>query len=789
MDCERSCHSFESLRGVVSAPTMAAIESFGFSTMTEIQTLALPPLLEGKDLRGTAKTGSGKTLAFLVPAVELLHKLNFQPSDGTGVLVLSPTRELAMQTHEVAQQLLEEHNKNASSSHLTCSVVTGGTDKAMEAKLLRKGASILVATPGRLLDHLRSTDQFCLQRLVCLVLDEADKMLEKQFENAMMSILNILPKDRQTMLFSATKTPKTNKLVAVALKPDFVDVNVSAKKKAVTVDTLKQAYVVCPSEKKFLFLYNIIKSFEKKKKMMVFFSTCDAVKFYHELLKYIQVDVLCIHRKQEQTLRTKSFKKFASASAATLLCTDVAARGWDIPGVDYVLQFDPPHDPSEYIHRVGRTARGDRSGEALLVLREEELPFVRCLQKRRARLTEQVLNVDKLPDEQQKVESIVEGIPFLNWWGKKAWKACIESYIMHTRKDIFNIYTLDVKKLGKSFGFSHPPKVDIAFEFKIGNEKKLLKRIREGYYADPYERSDKTATVVDGSSIGSEKDGKRPDEQNLQEEVMVNGVMGEEDNGKKKKKKKSKKRSLDDTDVLEETENETKKKSKKRKVDGDCEVDSNGNAESGDRLLDSADSGKKKQKKRKSESSEILVPGDVNSELELNNGNKKHKKKKQKIYESDSNSDQREVEEKLSQKKKKRKNKCESDAEQQSKQDEDDDQMTKGTEKCNSLGEHLPNGHITEGTVSEDKKKKKKRSKEHAMTEDSLHQDTSCSDHSSSNKKLKKPREDEQCVIQSGQNSSEAIDEISTENVEHYKKKHKKSKRYSENSARSSDTN
>lgn len=115
--------------------------------------------------------------------------------------------------------------------------------------------------------------------------------------------------------------------------------------------------------------------------------------------------------------------------------------------------------------------------------------------------------------------------------------------------------------------------------------------------------------------------------------------------------------------------------------------------------------------------------------------------------------------------------------------------MTKGTEKCNSLGEHLPNGHITEGTVSEDKKKKKKRSKEHAMTEDSLHQDTSCSDHSSSNKKLKKPREDEQCVIQSGQNSSEAIDEISTENVEHYKKKHKKSKRYSENSARSSDTN
>ncbi|CAH1962718.1 unnamed protein product [Acanthoscelides obtectus] len=346
-----SNRTFGSLKEKVCENTLKAIEDMGFTTMTEIQARSIPPLLEGRDLVGSAKTGSGKTLAFLIPSVELIYKLKFMPRNGTGVIIISPTRELSMQTFGVLKELMKYH-------HHTYGLVMGGTARQTEAQKLSKGINILVATPGRLLDHLQNTPDFLYKNLQCLVIDEADRILEVGFEEEMKQIINLLPKRRQTMMFSATQNKKTDALTALALKKEPVYVGVDDSKAEATVSGLEQGYVVCPSEKRLLILFTFLKK-NRKKKVMVFFSSCMSVKYHHELFNYIDLPVMCIHGKQKQTKRTTTFFQFCNAETGILLCTDVAARGLDIPAVDWIVQYDPPDDPKEYIHRVGRTARGE----------------------------------------------------------------------------------------------------------------------------------------------------------------------------------------------------------------------------------------------------------------------------------------------------------------------------------------------------------------------------------------------------------------------------------------------
>uniref|UniRef100_A0A2P2I0P8 ATP-dependent RNA helicase n=1 Tax=Hirondellea gigas TaxID=1518452 RepID=A0A2P2I0P8_9CRUS len=459
--------SFDALRGFVSAPTMEAIESYGFESMTEIQARAIPPLLEGKDLRGTAKTGSGKTLAFLIPAIELLHKLEFEPCHGTGVIVLCPTRELSMQSYGVARMLADRHK-------FTHGLIIGGANRKAETENLKKGVNILIATPGRMLDHLKNTKGFQYSNLVCLILDEADRMLSIGFEEEMKAILKVIPKRRQTMLFSATRTKKTDELTTLALKVTLVDVDVDADKDAATVDQLTQSYLVCSTEQRFLILYTFLKR-KKNKKMMVFFSSCDSVRFYHDLLNYIDLPVLCIHGKQKQAKRTEAFFSFNAAKSATLLCTDVAARGWDIPEVDWIVQYDPPEDPSEYIHRVGRTARGGRDGQALLILRQEELPFVRYLRERKVTLNPIEVQQDKIYKIQRQLEKLMNKNYFLASSGRLAFKSYIHAYMKHRNKEIFNVHHMDMSKVAKSFGFDNPPVIDLT----INHDKKRSKEYKK----------------------------------------------------------------------------------------------------------------------------------------------------------------------------------------------------------------------------------------------------------------------------------------------------------------------
>ncbi|KAI1317740.1 ATP-dependent RNA helicase [Mortierella claussenii] len=436
-------------------PTKKAIVDIGFTKMTEVQARTIPPLLAGRDVLGAAKTGSGKTIAFLVPAVELLYKLKFKPRNGTGVVIISPTRELALQIFGVAKDLLKYHNQ-------TFGIVIGGANRKAEADKLAKGVNLLVATPGRLLDHLQNTKGFVFKNLKALVIDEADRILECGFEDEMKQIIKILPKEsRQSMLFSATQTTKVTDLARISLKAGPLYINVDEKKETATADGLEQGYVLCESDKRFLLLFTFLKK-NLKKKVIVFFSSCNSVKYHAELLNYIDIPVLDLHGRQKQQKRTTTFFEFINAPTGILLCTDVAARGLDIPAVDWIIQFDPPDDPRDYIHRVGRTARAGTSGKSLLFLLPSEVGFLRFLKHAKVPLNEYQFPTSKISNVQSQLEKLVEKNYYLNKSARDGYRSYLQSYASYAQKGIFDVNKLDLVKVAKAFGFSVPPKVNIS---------------------------------------------------------------------------------------------------------------------------------------------------------------------------------------------------------------------------------------------------------------------------------------------------------------------------------------
>ncbi|EHH22465.1 hypothetical protein EGK_05736 [Macaca mulatta] len=411
--------SFASLCNLVNENTLKAIKEMGFTNMTEIQHKSIRPLLEGRDLLAAAKTGSGKTLAFLIPAVELIVKLKFMPRNGTGVLILSPTRELAMQTFGVLKELMTHHVH-------TYGLIMGGSNRSAEAQKLANGINIIVATPGRLLDHMQNTPGFMYKNLQCLVIDEADRILDVGFEEELKQIIKLLPTRRQTMLFSATQTRKVEDLARISLKKEPLYVGVDDDKANATVDGLEQK--------------------NRKKKLMVFFSSCMSVKYHYELLNYIDLPVLAIHvsdddelienrGKQKQNKRTTTFFQFCNADSGTLLCTDVAARGLDIPEVDWIVQYDPPDDP--------------------------KVP-----------LSEFDFSWSKISDIQSQLETLIEKNYFLRKSAQEAFKSYIRAYDSHSLKQIFNVNNLNLPQVALSFGFKVPPFVDLNVNSNEGKQRK-----------------------------------------------------------------------------------------------------------------------------------------------------------------------------------------------------------------------------------------------------------------------------------------------------------------------------
>ncbi|KAL6846047.1 hypothetical protein ACP4OV_023495 [Aristida adscensionis] len=459
----------------ISALTAKAISEMNYTHLTKIQARSIPHLMSGSDLMGAAKTGSGKTLAFLVPAIELLYNLCFSPRNGTGVIVICPTRELAIQTHNVAKELMKYHSQ-------TLGYVIGGTNMRGEANQLAKGVNVLVATPGRLLDHLRNTKSFNYKRLKCLIIDEADRILEQNFEEDMKEIFKRLPRDRQTILFSATQTKQVEDFAKVTfgeneeMKRKLVYVGGDDCESKATVEGLQQGYCVIPSEKRFLVLYGFLRGKMRKDK---------------------KIECYDIHGQQKQQKRTSTFFSFCEARKGILLCTNVAARGLDIPAVDYIVQYDPPDEPKDYIHRVGRTARGDEGeGNAILFLLPEELKLLIYLQAANISLTEHSFSEKLVPKLQSHLENIVGGNYFLNQSAKEAYKSYILAYNSHSMKDIFDVHRLDLKKVAASFGFRDPPKVYLGLESSASKHRKKMRKVdgkRHGIGpSNPYgsERSD-----------------------------------------------------------------------------------------------------------------------------------------------------------------------------------------------------------------------------------------------------------------------------------------------------------
>ncbi|KAG8737533.1 ATP-dependent RNA helicase [Ceratobasidium sp. 414] len=542
--------SFTSLD--LSKQTLDGLQAMGMTRMTPVQARTIPPLLAGRDVLGAARTGSGKTLAFLIPSIELLHRMKFKPRNGTGIVVISPTRELALQIFHVAKEVMTGHHSQ------TFGIVMGGANRKAEAEKLAKGVNLVIATPGRLLDHLQNTKGFVFRNLKGLVIDEADRILEIGFEDEMKQIIALLPNEnRQSMLFSATQTTKVSDLARISLRqtPGPLHINVESESAPSTVDTLSQGYVVCPSDRRhvglfalvlilaltgcgrFLLLFTFLKK-NLKKKVVVFFSSCNSVKYHAELLNYIDVPVLDLHGKQKQQKRTTTFFEFCNASQGTLLCTDVAARGLDIPKVDWIVQFDPPDDPRDYIHRVGRTARAGKAGKSLMFLLESELGFLRYLKEARVPLNEFSFPADKIANVQAQLEKLLQKNYYLHRSALDGYRSYLQSYASYSLKKIFDVNKLDLAKVGKAFGFAVPPRVNIAMAG---------------------ERPSKGGNEVEDEEGRAQSKGKRRRE-------VQGGAEEEEDGGEDSKRQRGNKQKRVEQLGKKRVEREVYKKGKERKA-------------------------------------------------------------------------------------------------------------------------------------------------------------------------------------------------------------------------------
>jgi len=325
-------------------------KSLDWNEPTKIQREAIPVALEGRDIIALAETGSGKTAAFMLPILQSL----LENPRRLFALVLTPTRELAIQIQEQAAAL-------GSGFQIKCAVLVGGMDMMTQSVALAKKPHIIIATPGRLVDHLEKTKGFNLSALRYLVLDEADRILNMDFEKEIDKILEQIPRDRRTYLFSATMTKKVVKLQRASLQ-NPVRIEVSTKFQ--TVDHLKQHYLFIPAKYKDVYLVHILNELSGNT-FIVFCNTCPGTQKIALMLRNLGFSAIPINGKMIQAKRLAALNKFKVKSSSVLLATDVASRGLDIPHVDVVINYDLPQHSKDYIHRVGRTARAGRYGKAI----------------------------------------------------------------------------------------------------------------------------------------------------------------------------------------------------------------------------------------------------------------------------------------------------------------------------------------------------------------------------------------------------------------------------------------
>ncbi|KAM4058789.1 DEAD/DEAH box helicase [Hirsutella rhossiliensis] len=341
-----------------------ACDALNYKHPTPIQEKSIPVALEGRDIIGLAETGSGKTAAFALPMLQVLLDKP-QPLFG---LVLAPTRELAAQIGQAFEAL-------GSLISLRCAVIVGGLDMVPQAIALGKKPHIIVATPGRLVDHLEKTKGFSLRTLKFLVMDEADRLLDMDFGPSIDKLLKFIPRERRTYLFSATMSSRVESLQRASLR-DPVKISISFNKYQ-TVATLIQHLLFIPQVRKDTYLIYLVNEFAGKS-TIVFTRTVWETQRVAILLRTLGFGAIPLHGQLSQSARLGSLNKFKSGTRDILVATDVASRGLDIPKVDVVVNYDTPQDSKTYIHRVGRTARAGKAGVALSLVTQYDIePFQR----------------------------------------------------------------------------------------------------------------------------------------------------------------------------------------------------------------------------------------------------------------------------------------------------------------------------------------------------------------------------------------------------------------------------
>ncbi|XAR67257.1 RNA helicase [Bertholletia excelsa] len=333
---------------------------------TPVQQHCIPRILAGEDVLGLAQTGSGKTAAFALP---ILHRLAEDPF-GVLALVITPTRELAY-------QIAEQFRALGSGLNLRCAVVVGGMDMISQAQKLMQRPHVVVATPGRIKVLIEENPDIpvVFSKTKFLVLDEADRVLDVGFEEELRVVFQCLPKNRQTLLFSATMTDNLQTLLELsANKAYFYEAYEGFK----TVESLKQQYVFVPKNVKDVYLLHILSKMEDMsvRSVIIFVSTCRSCHLLSLLLEELDLDVAALHSLKSQSLRLSALHRFKSRQKPILLATDVASRGLDIPTVDLVINYDIPRYPRDYVHRVGRTARAGRGGLSVSLVTQNDIDLI-----------------------------------------------------------------------------------------------------------------------------------------------------------------------------------------------------------------------------------------------------------------------------------------------------------------------------------------------------------------------------------------------------------------------------
>uniref|UniRef100_A0A8C3TBL4 ATP-dependent RNA helicase n=1 Tax=Chelydra serpentina TaxID=8475 RepID=A0A8C3TBL4_CHESE len=435
-----------------------------FLGQVPISSATIPLFMNNKDVAAEAVTGSGKTLAFVIPILEiLLRREEKLKKMQVGAIVITPTRELAVQIDEVLSHFTKHFPQ------FSQILLIGGRNPIQDIEKFKEhGGNIIIATPGRLENMFRRKADgldlaSCVKSLDVLVLDEADRLLDMGFEASLNTILDFLPKQRRTGLFSATQTQEVENLVRAGLRNP---VRISVKEKGVaasntqkTPTRLENYYMICKADEKFNQLVHFLRQ-HKQEKHLVFFSTCAGVEYYGKALESLvkNVKIMCIHGKMKHK-RNRIFTEFRKLPSGILVCTDVMARGIDIPEVNWVLQYDPPSSASAFVHRCGRTARIGHLGSALVFLLPMEESYVNFLSINQKCPMQEMKPLKNVVDVLPKLKSLAVADRAVFEKGMKAFVSCVKAYAKHECNLIFRIKDLDFASFARGFALLRMPKM------------------------------------------------------------------------------------------------------------------------------------------------------------------------------------------------------------------------------------------------------------------------------------------------------------------------------------------